>query len=112
VLVGGEIDAATALDYGLVNRVVPAADLEPVTNDLARRLAKVDPGVMRLTKRALNAGWEEAGFRKALLAGVDIAAEIESTPSPERAQFDRIVAEQGLKEAVRWRDERFRGQRA
>jgi len=112
VLAGGEIDAPTALDYGLVNRVVPAADLEPVTHELARTLAMVDPGVMRLTKRSVNAGWEEAGFRRALVTGVDLAAEIESTPSPERAEFDRIVTEQGLKEAVRWRDERFKGPRA
>lgn len=32
-LTGGAIDAATALQWGLVNRVVPAADLEQATRD-------------------------------------------------------------------------------
>lgn len=101
------LDAATALQYGLVNRVVPSERLEEETAGLARRLAVVDPEVMRLAKRSLNAGWEEAGFREALRTGLDIAIEIETTRSPERVEFERIAAERGLKEAIRWRDARF-----
>ena len=74
---------------------------------LARELAVVDPEVMTLTKRAINRSWEVAGFRQALIEGVELGAEIESTRSPEREEFDRIAAEQGLKAAIRWRDERF-----
>lgn len=102
-----KLDAATAMGYGLVNRVVPRADLEAATEDLARSLAVVDPEVMRLTKRALNAGWEEAGFRRALATGLDIGVDIETNRSPERVEFDRIAAEHGLKEAIEWRDGRF-----
>ncbi len=105
------LDAATALEYGLVNRVVPRDDLETATLDLARSLAVVDPDVMRLTKLALNAGWEESGFRQALVTGLDIGIEIETTRSPERVEFDRIAADQGLKEAIRWRDARFENPR-
>jgi enoyl-CoA hydratase len=102
-----KLDAETALRYGLVNRVVPRERLEEETAGLARQLAVVDPEVMRLAKRSLNAGWEEAGFREALRTGLDIGVEIETTRSPERVEFDRIAAEHGLKEAIRWRDARF-----
>lgn len=102
-----ELDAATALGYGLVNRLVPRAGLEEATMHLARSLAVVDPEVMRLTKRALNAGWEESGFREALTAGLEIGVEIETNRSPERVEFDRIAAEHGLKAAIEWRDARF-----
>jgi enoyl-CoA hydratase len=102
-----KLDAATAMEYGLVNQVVARADLEVATMDLARSLAVVDPDVMRLTKQALNAGWEESGFREALATGLDIGIEIETTRSPERVEFERIADEQGLKEAIRWRDARF-----
>ncbi len=101
------LDATTALGYGLVNRVVPRGDLDKATLDLARSLAVVDPDVMRLTKKALNAGWEESGFRQALAGGLELGIEIETTRSPERVEFDRIASEQGLKEAIRWRDARF-----
>lgn len=102
-----KLDAATAREIGLVNRVVARQDLESNTLELARQLAVVDPEVMSLTKRAINAGWEQAGFRDALRLGVEIGAEIETLRSPERVEFERIAAEHGLKEAVRWRDGRF-----
>src|SRR5580700_6591768 len=37
LLTGKLVDAATAADWGLVNRVVPAAELESATRELARR---------------------------------------------------------------------------
>jgi enoyl-CoA hydratase len=103
------LDAETALRYGLVNRVVPRERLEEETSSLARQIAVVDPEVMQLAKRSLNAGWEEAGFREALRTGLEIGVEIETTRSPERVEFERIAAERGLKEAIRWRDARFDG---
>ena len=101
------VDAVEAERVGLVNRVVPRDRLEEETMRLARELAVVDPVAMRLTKRAINRSWEAAGFREALIGGVEIGAEIESTRVPERVEFERIAAERGLKEALRWRDQRF-----
>ena len=103
------LDAFEAHRIGLVNRVVPRADLEKETMRLAGELAVVDPAVMTLTKQALNRSWEVAGFRKALIEGVRLGAEIESARVPEREEFDRIAAESGLKEAIRWRDQRYGG---
>ena len=107
ILTGTEIDAAEAERIGLVNRVVPRDRLGDETMRLARDLAVVDPVAMRLTKRAINRSWEAAGFRQALQQGVEIGAEIESARVPEREEFERIATESGLKEALRWRDERF-----
>ena len=101
------LDAHSALSFGLINRVVPPERLAEETMTLARQLAVVDPEVMRLTKRAMNAGWVEAGFKEALRAGVDIGIEIETSKSPDRVEFERISQEQGLRAAVEWRDGRF-----
>jgi enoyl-CoA hydratase/carnithine racemase len=103
------LDAVEARRIGLVNRVVPRQDLEAETMRLAGELAVVDPAVMTLTKRAINRSWESAGFRQALIEGVELGAEIEAARVPEREDFDRIAANEGLKEAIRWRDQRFEG---
>jgi len=108
VLTGFErVDAASAREMGLVNRVVPRDDLFSETMTLARQLAVVDPDVMSLTKLAINASWEEAGFRAALRRGVELGGNIEALRSPERIEFERIAAAKGLREAIRWRDSRF-----
>jgi len=52
------VDAATAERIGLVNRVVPAADLMAETNALATKLAQAAPIALALAKRALNRALE------------------------------------------------------
>jgi enoyl-CoA hydratase/carnithine racemase len=48
ILLGEKFDAAEAQRIGLVNRVVPGEKLEPETVELARKLAKKSPAVMKL----------------------------------------------------------------
>ncbi|HET7873898.1 MAG TPA: enoyl-CoA hydratase [Methylomirabilota bacterium] len=48
------IDAAEALRIGLVNRVVPAAELEATTRALAARIAAGPPNTLALAKGLLN----------------------------------------------------------
>ncbi len=55
LLLGDTIDAATAERYGLVNRVLPAAELMPQAMALARRLAQGPTLALGSTKRLLNA---------------------------------------------------------
>ena len=57
-LVGDPLSAADAERWGLVNRVVPAADLPAEARALALRLAAGAPRAMALTKRALNRSLE------------------------------------------------------
>ena len=48
---GDQIDAATAERWGLVNRVVPLAELDAAVAALARKVASHSPAVVRLGKR-------------------------------------------------------------
>ena len=50
------IDAATALDWGLVNRVVPAATLMDEALIMAREIAAQPPQALRMTKALLRQG--------------------------------------------------------
>ncbi len=110
LLLTGEdrIPADEALRIGLVNRVVPAAELDQATLSLANDMAKLDPVAVSLTKRSINRSLEVAGFREALWANVDIDSVIEAAEVPERKEFNRVRAERGLKAAIAWRDARFR----
>ena len=73
---GDPIDAATALQYGMVNRVVPRADLQAATLKFAHRLALISPEALAGTNLALNRGAEAAGFRNAIHAGLDVLAPV------------------------------------
>jgi enoyl-CoA hydratase len=48
------IDARTAAALGLVNMVVPAADLEAKTMELANRIAERSPIALRMAKEAVK----------------------------------------------------------
>ncbi len=52
LLTGELIDARTALEWGLVNRVVPADRLDAEVLELADRIAQASPYVLALGKRA------------------------------------------------------------
>lgn len=52
---GELVDAATALDWGLVNRVVPPEELDAAVDALARRIAEASPMVLALGKRTFYA---------------------------------------------------------
>lgn len=53
---GDTIDAATALTWGLVSRVVPAAQLMEEARALAGRICRQPPDVLRMTKRMMREG--------------------------------------------------------
>jgi enoyl-CoA hydratase len=102
------ISAEEALRIGLVNRVVPAAELDDATVALAEEIAKNEPFVVRATKRAINRVWELSGMREGVAANVELDVMIEAANLPQRDEFRRITQEQGLKAAIAWRDARFR----
>ncbi len=104
---GDTIDAAEALRCGLVNRVVPSGELEPAVEELVRKIAPTPLPVLRLTKLALLRAYEAMGLRMAVGANLDLSAILNAADTPEQREFDRIVAAQGLKAALRWRDERY-----
>jgi len=58
-LTGKLINAETALNYGLVNRVVSAADLQSEALKTARAVAQYSAPVIKLIKQAINASQNE-----------------------------------------------------
>lgn len=54
ILTGDMIDAKTAFDFGLVNHVYPAAELEEKTMELANRIAEKAPIALQLCKEAVK----------------------------------------------------------
>jgi enoyl-CoA hydratase len=105
LMTGDLIDAKEAERIGLVNRVVPAAQLEAEVDALADRIARVPPDVMAPTKLMLNRAMEVAGFAEAVELGLDIQSFVNMSET-SRA-FDEIVRRDGLKAALAWRDERY-----
>ena len=76
VLTGRRLSAAEALEWGLVNRVVPSDDLHASVDELADELCASAPIGVREAKRAIDTGFalsleegidiEELGWRKAV----------------------------------------------
>jgi enoyl-CoA hydratase/carnithine racemase len=65
LMLGDRFSAEEAHRVGLVNRVVPAADLDAMVDDIADKLAKKSPVIMRLGRDALYRT-QDMEFRAAL----------------------------------------------
>ena len=85
-LTGAPIDAARALQLGIVNRVVPANELEAETMHLANQLAVSAPHALRSMLDCVNIGGE---------CGIEEGLEYES------AQFGLVFATQDMREGTR-----------
>jgi enoyl-CoA hydratase/carnithine racemase len=105
---GDTIDAQTALQYGMVNRVVPRAELQTATMTFARRIALIAPEALAGTKRGINRGAEAAGIRSAINAGLDVVAPLYAARTEVGLKFDEIREKEGLVAALRWRAAQFR----
>jgi enoyl-CoA hydratase/carnithine racemase len=104
---GDTIDAQTALAWGVVNRVVPRAELEKATLKYARRLALISPESLVATKLATRRGAEAAGLRNAIHAGLDVLAPLYAARTEVGAKFDEIREKEGLGAALKWRAAQF-----
>lgn len=54
---GQMIDAQTALELGLVNKVVPLSELMSTAQEWAQKLAKKPPFTLKMLKAVINANW-------------------------------------------------------
>ncbi len=68
---GRKMFADEAHRVGMVNRVVPRAELEEATLALANDIGKAPPFAMKMLKRSLNRTADMQGFRNALQAHFD-----------------------------------------
>ncbi len=58
-LTGNYLDADTACAWGLVNRVVPAAELLATCASLARDIVSTDPATRGEIRRIMDEGWQD-----------------------------------------------------
>lgn len=74
VMTGRPIDAATALDWGVVQRLVPAPDLDTATDALVAELAAMPAGPLAMTAAALRAIGRSVSGADAAWADPDLIA--------------------------------------
>ena len=105
---GDQIDAQMALDLGMINRVVPLAELRAASLKYAKRLSLISPEALYGTKRAVNRVADAAGFRTALYAGLDVVGPLYATTTEVGARFRELATTEGVPAAVRWRSAQFK----
>jgi enoyl-CoA hydratase len=104
---GDQIDARAALDLGMINRIVPLAELRDASLAYAKRLSLISPEALYATKRAVNRVADASGFRTALYAGLDVVGPLYATNTELGARFREIAQTEGVPAAVRWRSAQF-----
>lgn len=100
---GDIIDAAEALRVGAINKALPKEALRAETMKAAKRMARVATATLQWNKRALNRSFEIMGLREALREGLEACVENNVAKSPETDTFRRLVREEGLEAALKWR---------
>ena len=101
-----QITAMRAAEIGLVTETVWEGRHVERAFEKAREIAAAAPLSVELTKRAINRSFDIRGMRNALLAAVETDIVIETSGGAERAEFNRIRKEEGLKAAIAWRNSR------
>jgi enoyl-CoA hydratase/carnithine racemase len=109
-ITGDTVTGAEAAEIGLVLKAVPAEALEAEVEQLADRLAHIDPDLLTANKRIVNLGLELMGARTLQRLAVENDARGHLADSVKG--FGEAVAEAGLGEALRRRDAPFGDGRA
>jgi enoyl-CoA hydratase/carnithine racemase len=63
LLLAPTVDAQQALDWGLLNRVVPRDELEATVEDMAARIARIPLTTLMAVKNNVKRAWELMGMR-------------------------------------------------
>ena len=109
-LTGDVVSGADAAKIGLALKSVPAELLEREVEQLADRLALIDPDLLSANKRVINTAMELMGAQvlQRLAAENDARGHI----APGTKAYFAAVKEKGLRGAFRERDEKFGDGRA
>ena len=108
IYTGDTIGADEAKEMGLVNRVFPKSELDAETMKIAKRMSLVAMGCLQVNKRAINQTYDTMGFQAATRYGIEACTLLDSTSTPEHAEFSSIRKEKGVKAALKWRDAQFK----
>jgi enoyl-CoA hydratase len=109
-LTGDTITGAEAQQIGLVMKAVPAEHLGYEVEQLADRMAMIDPDLLSANKRIVNVQLELMGARTAQRMAAENDARAHLAPS--YGIFGRTAMERGLKAALDERDKPFGDGRA
>jgi enoyl-CoA hydratase len=109
-LTGDTVTGKEAQQIGLVLKSVPESHLEAEVEQLADRLALIDPDLLAANKRIINLGLELMGART--LQRLAAENDVRGHNTAAARQYMKSVAEQGLKATLRARDAKFGDGRA
>jgi len=104
---GDMIDAEAALQMGMINRILPADQLQDKTLRYAKRLAEIGKESLEQAKLAINRGADAMGFRNAMQAGLDVAIPLYAAKTESSTKFTEIRQHNGLRAALKWRRDQF-----
>jgi enoyl-CoA hydratase/carnithine racemase len=106
-LTGDHFDAAEAHRIGIVNEVVPAADLLPRARALAERIARVPEPSVRLNKAVTCYGLLAMGVGAGMLMNAPLSALAHASFNAERAELLDVMKSGGMKAFLEARDGSF-----
>jgi enoyl-CoA hydratase/carnithine racemase len=106
-LTGDHFDAAEALRIGIVNEVVPKAELMHKARALAERIAKVPEPSVRLNKAVTCYGLLAMGIGAGMLMNAPLSALAHSSWNSHRAELMNLMQTGGLRAFLDARDGQF-----
>lgn len=109
MMLGESFSAEDALRMGLVNRVVPRAELEESSMRVAKRLARLPGETMQLIKKVCNDVMRIQGFETSTELGADMGLLSMLIKTKMRGRFDGIAEKDGMKAAFKWINDYYDG---
>ncbi|HLG69107.1 MAG TPA: enoyl-CoA hydratase-related protein [Chloroflexota bacterium] len=106
-LTGDHFDAPEALRMGLINEIVPAAELMSRARALAERIAKVPEPSVRLNKAVTCYGFLAMGLGSALLMNDPLSVLAHCSYNEQREQLNQIAKDGGMRAFLEARDGPF-----
>jgi enoyl-CoA hydratase/carnithine racemase len=106
-LTGDHFDAAEALRIGIVNEVVPVAELLPRARALAERIARVPEPSVRLNKAVTCYGLLAMGVGAGMMMNIPLSNLAHASFNAERAELLDVMKSGGLKAFLELRDGGF-----
>jgi enoyl-CoA hydratase len=106
-LTGNVITGRQAAEWGWATKSFPEDQFEQAFAREVKALASIEPDMLAANKLSLNQAYEIMGMRTGLYAATPWHHASHRT-RPNAGKFRAMANEQGLKAAVRWRDDAFR----
>lgn len=105
---GDTVSGSEAQQWQIINRAVPASELDEFVTRYCRRIALLPLDLLTVHKDVVNRWVDNMGYGPSVEATVDLNSI--SHQSPFVAEFRRRATTDSLKAALEWRDGRFRDQ--